>query len=84
MEVALVLRDYPILAVSENPAIAFDDFVKGQFGKVEQQWKEVVSECAVIRPEWVASVTEVCNFPEADFWGVSQKVTCPISALTRS
>jgi hypothetical protein len=34
VEDALVLRDSPILAVSENPANAFHDSVKGQFGKV--------------------------------------------------
>jgi hypothetical protein len=35
-------------------------------GKAEPQCKEVISEFAVIRPESVASVTEVRNFPEAD------------------
>jgi hypothetical protein len=40
----------------------------GQFGKARPQWKEIASGYAVIRPESVASVTEVCNFPEADFW----------------
>jgi hypothetical protein len=39
----------------------------GQFGKARPQWKEIASGYAVIRPESVASVTEVCSFPEADF-----------------
>ena len=38
----------------------------GQFGKARPQWKEIASGYAVIRPESVASVTEVRNFPEAD------------------
>jgi len=55
----------------------------GQFGKARPQWKEIASGYAVIRPESVASVTEVCSFPEADFWGVSeiQPARCAVGTL---
>jgi hypothetical protein len=45
--------------------------IEGTVGseKAEPQCKEVISEFAAIRPESVASVTEVRNFPEADFRG---------------
>jgi len=46
----------------------------GQFGKARPQWKEIASGYAVIRPESVASVTEVCSFPEADF----PRCGCPV------
>jgi hypothetical protein len=42
-------------------------WVASQFGKAEPLRREVVSKCAVIQPESVTSVTEVRNFPEADF-----------------